>query len=128
MTPVARPSILAREARPVAEREQVAEADVLARGEPALGDLLAERLVLLAELLRVGARVEQAVDPRVGVAERLCDPVGRDLERAQHGGGPFLRARDRTVVRVPERERHEHEREQHESAHDEPAPERGGGS
>ena len=97
-------------------------------GEPALGDLLPERLVLLPELLRVRARVVEAVDPGVGVAERLCEPVGRDLERAQHRGRPFLRARDRAVVRVPERERHENEREQHEAAHDEPAPEGGGGS
>ena len=67
-------------------------------GEPALLDLLAERVVLLPERLRLGARVEQAVDPRVRVAERLCDPVGRDLERAQHARPP-LPARSRPARR-----------------------------
>ena len=117
-----------REARARLEPEEGAEASVLLLREPGTRVLLPEGLVLALEPLGVGARVDEALGPAVGVAKRGGDPVGGDLERPERRRGRGLRAGHGTVLVLPERERDEHEREQHEAPHDEPPPEGCGGS
>ena len=117
--------VVAREARPVAEREQCLELVVLVRGELVLDRLLPQRGVLLPELLGVRAGRQERVTPRVDVAKRLRDALAGDRERPQHGGSRALRGCDRTVVRLAEREGDQHEREHDEAPDDEPPPEGG---
>ena len=99
--------VVVREARPVAEREQRLELVVLVRGELVLDRLLAQRLVLLAQLLRVGASGEERVDParttsRNGCATRSPATVnGRSTAAAvlcAEASGPVVGLRNENVI------------------------------
>ena len=129
MTAVARPWYSLGKRGPSRYASSARSADVLALGEPALRDLLAERARSPCGARSASERASNRPSTHAYASRNgSAIAVGRDLERAQHRRGRLLRARDAARRRLAERERHEHEREQHETAHDEPAPERGGGS
>ena len=90
--------------------QQALEPDVLLQRRLVLDHLLLELLVLGAQLLVLGARVEEILRPAVGIAERPRDPLGRDLERLQRVGDcalsvvqrPVGRSRNEAVIRASE--------------------------
>ena len=77
--------VVAGEGRPLAEAEQPSELRVLAHGRLVLDRLLAQTLVLPAELLVLRLRIEHVTGPAVQVLERLRDALGPDLERMDDG-------------------------------------------
>ena len=117
-------AVVAREGRPLAEAEQPPELGVLTHGRLVLDRLLAQTLVLPAELLVLRLRIEHVTRPAVEVLERLRDPLGRDLERMDDGGAGALDVMERPArgfaeVHAQQRERGDDE------AHDDRAANEG---
>ena len=120
--------VVVREARPVAEREQRLELVVLVRGELVLDRLLAQRLVLLAKPLRVGARGEERIRPAVDVAERLRDRSPAIVNGRRAAAAALSAEANGPASGLPERERDQREREHDEHTHHDAPPEGGGRS
>ena len=115
--------VVGRERGGVAVLEQALEDDVLLQGRLVLDHLLLEQLVLGAQLLVLGARVEEVLRPAIRVAERPRDPLDGDLERLQRARDGALRVVQRPVGALAERDGDQREREQDEQPQHDPAPE-----
>ena len=116
--------VVAGEGGALAEAQQPPELGVLAHGRLVLDRLLAETLVLPAELLVLRLRIEHVARPAVQVFERLRDALGRNLERVEDGGAGALDVVERPARGLAEVHAQERERDDDE-AHDDRAANEG---
>jgi hypothetical protein len=115
-----RPVVL-REGRSLQVAQQQLQLGVLAQRRLGEDRLLAEVVDLLLQLLVVGLRVDQPVEPAGRVAERPGDSLGAHLEGAQDARARALGAVQEAAVGLAEVHRDERQRDDREHGDDRPS-------